>query len=108
MQKRVIDPLIECLKLHGRPQAMIAKRKKRIVDYARCQGMEKRGEKPDKKTIDASETYVALNDQLKIELPKLYDLTGQLSSNVLRCFLQIQEQWFNTWQRKMMPVSVCG
>lgn len=104
MQKRVIDPLIECLKLHGRPQAMIAKRKKRIVDYARCQGMEKRGEKPDKKTIEASETYTALNDQLKIELPKLYDLTGQLSRNVLRCFVQIQEQWFDTWQRKMKPI----
>ena len=104
MQKRVIDPLIECLKLHGRPQAMIAKRKKRIVDYARCQGMEKRGEKPDKKTVEASETYVALNDQLKIELPKLYDLTGQLSRNVLRCFVQIQEQWFDTWQRKMKPI----
>ena len=104
MQKRVIDPLIECLKLHGRPQAMIAKRKKRIVDYARCQGMEKRGEKPDKKTIEASETYVALNDQLKIELPKLYDLTGQLSRGVLRCFVQTQEQWFDTWQRKMKPI----
>lgn len=104
MQKRVIDPLIECLKLHGRPQAMIAKRKKRIVDYARCQSMEKRGEKPDKKTIEASETYLALNDQLKIELPKLYDLTGQLSRNVLRCFVQIQEQWFDTWQRKMKPI----
>jgi hypothetical protein len=104
VQKRVLTPMIACIKLHEGPQNAIAKRKKRIVDYAKCKGDEKRGIKPDKKTLEAAEIYVALNDQLKIELPKLYSLTASLVQRCLHCFLDIQLQWNSTWERKLRPL----
>ena len=104
VQKRVITPMIACIKLHDGPQNAINNRKKRIVDYVKCKSIEKRGEKPDKKSIEASELYVALNDQLKIELPKLYNLTAGLVQGCLNCFLDIQLSWNNTWERKLRPL----
>ncbi|KAI7217320.1 hypothetical protein KC333_g4313 [Hortaea werneckii] len=104
VQRRVIQPMIACIKLHDGPQNAINKRKKRIVDYAKCRTMEKRGEKPDKRTAESSDIYVALNDQLKIELPKLYNLTAQLVQGCLNCFLEIQLGWFSMWERKLRPI----
>ncbi len=104
VHKRVLDPMIACIKLHRGPEMAIANRKRRIVDYAKCQSVEKRGEKPDKKMIEASDLYVALNDQLKIELPKLYSLTASLVQGCLNCFLGIQVSWNHTWERKLRPV----
>lgn len=104
VQKRVLAPMIACIKLHDGPQNAIIKRKKRIVDYAKRLADEKRGIKSDKKTIEAAEVYVALNDQLKIELPKLYSLTAALVQNCLHCFLDIQLQWNSTWERKLRPL----
>jgi len=104
VNKRVIQPMVTCIKLHEGPQNAINNRKKRIVDYAKCKSIEKRGEKPDKKTIEAADLYVALNDQLKIELPKLYAAAPILVLACLRCFLDIQITWYDAWQRKLAPV----
>lgn len=104
VQKRVLEPMLLCIKLHDGPQNAMNKRKKRIVDYAKCKSEERRGLKPDKKTVEASDLYIALNDQLKIELPKLYSLTAQLVLNCLHCFLDAQIQWQSTWERKLRPL----
>lgn len=104
VQKRVLAPMIQCIKLHENPQSAINKRKKRIVDYAKCKSEERRGQKPDKKTVEASEAYEALNDTLKLELPQLYQLTAQLVQNCLHCFLDIQLKWQSTWERKLRPL----
>ena len=104
VQKRVLAPMIQCIKLHEGPQNAINKRKKRIVDYAKCKSDERRGQKPDKKTVEASDIYVALNEQLKIDLPKLYQLTAQLVQNCLHCFIDIQMKWQSTWERKLKPL----
>ncbi|GAM84684.1 hypothetical protein ANO11243_026830 [Dothideomycetidae sp. 11243] len=82
----------------------MAKRKKRIIDYVRCRQMEKAGQKPDKKTAEGSELYIALNDQLKIDLPKLYELTALLIQRCLACHHQIQLAWLWTWEMKLRPV----
>jgi hypothetical protein len=104
LRKRVITPMLTCIKLHENPQAAIAKRKKRLVDYARCKTLEKRGEKPDRKIIEAADMYVALNEQLKLDLPKLYELTASLVRGCLNCFLDIQLTWQDTWQKKLSPL----
>ncbi|KXT11955.1 hypothetical protein AC579_1014 [Pseudocercospora musae] len=104
VQKRVLAPMIQCIKLHEGPQNAINKRKKKIVDYAKCKSEERRGQKPDKKTVEAAEMYTALNDQLKLDLPKLYSLTAQLVQNCLHCFIDIQMKWQSTWERKLKPV----
>ncbi|CAK4013068.1 Phosphatidylinositol 3,4,5-trisphosphate-dependent Rac exchanger 1 [Lecanosticta acicola] len=104
VQKRVLAPMIQCIKMHEHPQSAINKRKKRIVDYAKCKSEERRGQKPDKKTVEASEAYEALNDTLKLELPQLYRLTAQLVQRCLHCFLDIQLKWQSTWERKLRPL----
>lgn len=88
-------------KLHESPQKMMQKRKKRIVEYARFKGLKERGEKPDKRTQEAGEQWIALNETLKIELPKLYSLTKKLVEACLINFVEIQVTWQDIWQRKM-------
>ena len=63
---KLLAPMIQCIKLHEGPQNAINKRKKRIVDYAKCKSDERRGQKPDKKTVEASDIYVALNEPLPV------------------------------------------
>jgi hypothetical protein len=104
LNKRVITPMLACIKLHENPQAAIAKRKKRLLDYGRVKSLEKRGEKPDRKMIEAADMYIALNEQLKLDLPKLYELTASLVRGCLNCFLDIQLTWQDTWQKKLRPL----
>lgn len=104
MHKRIINPMLTAIKLHEGPQQAINKRKKRIVDYAKCKSLEKRGETPDKKTKEASDQYEALNDQMKIDLPKLYSLTAEFIQTCLKCFIEIQQHWHFTWERKLRPI----
>jgi len=104
IKKRVLDPMVTAIKLHEGPQNAITKRKKRVVDYAKCKALQVRGEKPDKRTFEASEIYEALNEQLKIDLPRLYSLTADLIQNCLACHIQIQKDWFWTWEMKLRPV----
>lgn len=104
VKRRVIDPMVMAIKLHEGPQNAITKRKKRIVDYAKCKSIERKGEKLDKKTVEASELYEALNEQLKIDLPKLYTLTADLIQACLACHREIQMDWLWTWEMKLRPV----
>ena len=89
------------LKLHDGPQKLMQKRNKRLMDYARFKSIKDRGEKPDKKTTEQGEQFVAINDTLKLELPKLFNLTGKLVEACLNNFVQIQVQWLVMWKRKM-------
>ena len=104
VQKRVIAPMVACIKAHKGPESAIAKRKNRIVDYAKCKAIEKRGEKPDKKIVELADQYEALNETLKDELPHLYEKTAVLVQSCLGCFLQIQRTWYHTWERKLGPI----
>lgn len=89
------------LKLHDSPQKLMQKRNKRVLDYARFKATKDRGEKPDKKTIEQGEQYLAVNDALKEELPKLFALTGKLVEACLNNFVQLQLQWLAIWRRKL-------
>lgn len=96
--------MLAALELHKGPQNAIAKRKKRIIDFARVKSMEKRGEKPDKKALEACEMYEALNEQLKIDLPRLYGLTAELIKACLDSNVFLQTQWMWLWKEKVAPV----
>ncbi|KAL1304874.1 hypothetical protein AAFC00_003797 [Neodothiora populina] len=104
IQNHVIKPMLTAIELHKGPQNAIQKRKKRILDYAKCKTMEKAGQKPDRKTIEASEMYEALNEQLKIDLPKLYSLTAALIKACLDSNVFLQTQWMWLWKEKLAPV----
>lgn len=89
------------LKLYEGPQKLTQKRNKRIMDYARFKAIKDRGDKPDKKTIEQGEQFIAVNDTLKDELPKLFSLTGKLVETCLNNFVQLQLQWQIIWRKKL-------
>ena len=89
------------LKLYEGPQKLTQKRNKRIMDYARFKAIKDRGDKPDKKTVEQGEQFIAVNDTLKDELPKLFSLTGKLVEACLNNFVQLQLQWHIIWRRKL-------
>lgn len=77
------------------------KRKKRIVDYAKYITLSDRGEKVDRKTQEQGEQFMALNETLKDELPKLFNLSSKLIEVCLVNFVDLQLQWHSIWQRKV-------
>lgn len=101
VHKHVVDPMATLLKLHDGPQRLMRKRDKRLADYARFKAIKDRGDKPDKKTFEQGEQFVAVNDTLKEELPKLFALTGKLVEACLNNFVQLQLQWQVIWRRKL-------
>ncbi|KAL2823752.1 hypothetical protein BDW59DRAFT_148274 [Aspergillus cavernicola] len=104
VRKSVIDPMVTLLKLHDGPQRVMKKRDKRLMDYARFTGIKARGDKPDKKTVEQADQFVALNETLKDELPKLYSLTAKLMEACLKNFVQIQTTWYIVLQKKIGPL----
>ncbi|KAL8827620.1 MAG: hypothetical protein Q9170_006944 [Blastenia crenularia] len=101
VRRNVIEPMTTLLKLHDSPQKLMQKRNKRVMDYARFKGIKERGDKPDKKTTEQGEQFVAINESLKEELPKLFTLTGKLVEACLNSFVQLQLQWHAIWRRKL-------
>ncbi|KAL8928257.1 MAG: hypothetical protein Q9208_001967 [Pyrenodesmia sp. 3 TL-2023] len=101
VRKNVIEPMTTLLKLHDSPQKLMQKRNKRIMDYARYKSIKERGEKADKKTMEQGEQFIAINESLKEELPKLFALTAKLVEACLSSFVQLQLQWHAIWRRKL-------
>ncbi|KAL8698783.1 MAG: hypothetical protein Q9224_001695 [Gallowayella concinna] len=101
VRKNVVEPMTTLLKLHDSPQKLMQKRNKRIMDYARYKGIKDRGDRPDKKTTEQGEQFVAINESLKEELPKLFALTKKLVEACLNNFVQLQLQWHIIWRRKL-------
>lgn len=80
------------------------KRKKRVVEYAKYTTAKNKGEKLDKKTIEQGEQFLALNETLKHDLPKLFDLSNKLIWACMRNFVDLQVKWNSLWQRKVKTV----
>lgn len=97
----MIEPMTTLLKLHDGPQKLMQKRNKRVMDYARYKTIKDRGDKLDKKTAEQGEQFIAVNDTLKEELPRLFLLTGKLVEACLNNFIQLQLQWQAIWKRKL-------
>ena len=104
VRHNTIEPITTLLKLYDNPQKLMAKRNKRVIDYARYKGIKDRGDKPDKKTVEQGEQFIAINDSLKQELPQLFALTGKLVVACLNNFVQLQLQWHIIWRRKLSQV----
>ncbi|WEW60056.1 hypothetical protein PRK78_005540 [Emydomyces testavorans] len=101
VRKSVINPMVTLLKLHDGPQRVMQKRNKRLLDYVKYKAVKDRGDKPDKKTSELGEQFIALNITLKEELPKLLSLTGKLMEACLNNFVQIQTVWHTLVQKRL-------
>ncbi|MCJ1404942.1 hypothetical protein MMC11_008168 [Xylographa trunciseda] len=97
----VVRPMSLLLLEYNKPQILMERRKKRVLDYAKFKTMKERGDKIDKKTTDAADLFTAVNDALKDELPKFFALTGKLVRSCLENFVQLQMQWQVVWKKKL-------
>lgn len=89
------------LKMHESPQRIMTKRNKKAVDYARYKAIRDRGDTPDKRSIELADAYVALNETLIDELPKLFRLTKKLIDTILLNFVELQGLWMSSWAAKL-------
>ncbi|KAL9124592.1 MAG: hypothetical protein Q9217_006091 [Psora testacea] len=101
VRKHVVLPMTTLVKLHEGPQKLMHKRDKRLPDYARFKAISDRGDRPDKKTSEQGEQFLAVNDTLKDELPRLFALTGELMERCLGNFVQLQYKWLKLWKIKL-------
>ncbi|PUU75547.1 hypothetical protein B9Z19DRAFT_1131149 [Tuber borchii] len=101
VRKHSIEPLEMLLKMHESPQRIMTKRNKKAVDYARFKAIRDRGDTPDKRSIELADAYVALNETLIDELPKLFRLTKKLIDTILLNFVELQGLWMNSWAAKL-------
>ncbi|MCJ1319427.1 hypothetical protein MMC15_004763 [Xylographa vitiligo] len=97
----VVRPMSLLLLEYNKPQILMERRKKRVLDYAKFKTMKERGDKIDKKTSEAADLFTAVNDALKDELPKFFALTGKLVRSCLENFVQLQMQWQVVWKKKL-------
>ncbi|KAI9843192.1 MAG: hypothetical protein M1837_006554 [Sclerophora amabilis] len=102
--RSVTEPMSSLIKIYENPQKIIQKRNKRATEYARFKVIKERGDKPDKRTQEQSDQFMALNDTLKDELPKLYSLTSKLAEACLGVFVQLQVEWQTVWQEKIRAI----
>lgn len=97
MKKHCVEPIEALLRMYENPQKLMVKRNKKSVDFARFNAIKEKGTVPDKKTKELAEAYVALNEALIDELPKLFGLTKKLVVVSLENFVDLQSQWNQTF-----------
>jgi hypothetical protein len=76
------------------------KRTKRRLDYERSLTTKSK----DAKLTELVDQYEALNETLKLELPKLSALTEEIGRISLIQFVRIQTQWYQIWREKVKVV----
>lgn len=104
LTKHCIDPMVTVIRMYDGPQKMMAKRKKRTVEYAKYLTAKNKGERVDKRTQEQGEQFMALNETLRDELPKLFVLSDKLIWACVQNFVGLQMQWYSLWQRKAKSV----
>lgn len=97
VKKHCVEPIEALLRLFDNPQRLMVKRNKKSVDFARYNAIKEKGTVPDKKTKELADAYVALNEALIDELPKLFILTKKLVIVSLDNFVELQSQWNQTF-----------
>ncbi|KAF2141749.1 uncharacterized protein K452DRAFT_298415 [Aplosporella prunicola CBS 121167] len=100
VRKTVIQPIMALWELHGKPQKLMQKRKKRLPEYARYKLAKENGTKPDKKLEETGQEFIAINEVLKDELPKLYGKTKILIEACQKNLIHSQRVWYESWHKK--------
>lgn len=72
-----------------------------LLDNARFKVVEAQADKTDKKIAEQGEQFVALNEALKNELPRLYGLTAKSAEACLKILVQIQTTRYSMLQTKI-------
>ncbi len=104
MRKKVIEPFEQIIALYGPPGLAMKKRNKRRFDYEKALLYKSQNKKIDEKLATAVSEYEALNETLKLELPKLSSLTEVIGNVCLVQLVHLQAEWWGIWQTKLRVV----
>ena len=99
--RKCTQPMEELERLYNQPEKLMTKRKKRLPEYAKYRSLLDQGVKPDKRTVEQGEQFLALNDTLKDELPKLYHLTEKFMKEILGVFASLKTSFWRTIRNKL-------
>lgn len=104
VRRTVIEPFEKVIAAYGPPGLAIKKRNKRRLDYEKCLILKNQGKKIDSNLAELVEQYEALNETLKLELPKLSSMTKKIGNICVSQFVSIQATWFGIWKDKVRVV----
>ncbi|KAF2239313.1 hypothetical protein EV356DRAFT_170097 [Viridothelium virens] len=102
--KNVYSPVEQLNKILQHVSSLMEKRKKRILDYAKYKALLDRGDKIDKKTAESGKQWIALNDTLKDELPKLYPLIKKTCRECGLNLTRLMMEWHFVVESKLKTV----
>ncbi|EKD17209.1 uncharacterized protein L3040_008852 [Drepanopeziza brunnea f. sp. 'multigermtubi'] len=101
VRTQVIEPVEKIIALYGPPGLAMKKRNKRRLDYEKSLTLKSSGKKIDEKLVELVAQYEALNETLKLELPKLASLTNTIGQIFSTRLLYIQSDWWEMWKEKL-------
>lgn len=104
VRKKVIEPFEQIIALYGPPGLAMKKRNKRRLDYEKSLSYKGQGKKIDEKLAVLVSEYEALNETLKLELPKLSSLTETIGNICCIQLVHLQAEWWSIWQTKLRAV----
>lgn len=108
MKSRVIEPIEKVIATYGPPGLAIKKRNKRRLDFEKHSALKAQGKKISKELTDLVAQYEALNDILKMELPKLSQMTVKIGKICQYHFVTLEAEWYKIWQDKVKVVLEAG
>ncbi|KAK8168317.1 hypothetical protein BKA80DRAFT_58456 [Phyllosticta citrichinensis] len=108
VRKSVIKPIQILWELHGKPQKLMQKRKKRLPEYAKFKVAKENGTTVEKKLKEVADEFVAINGALKDELPLLYAKTKVLIENCQRNLIDSQRRWYQVFATKLGQILAVG
>ena len=105
IDKEVFEPIRSAFKMlmdfKQDPKGLLAKREKKLLDYARFRNERDRTGKVDKKSTEKIEQWEALNREAKVRLSKLIKLSWEISVGSYRRFAPIHVPWFEMVTRNL-------
>ncbi|KFY35562.1 hypothetical protein V494_05806 [Pseudogymnoascus sp. VKM F-4513 (FW-928)] len=104
IREHVLEPFSNLTKAYIPPQAALKKRNKRRPDFQRFETLKSQNKKIDEKLAEQVDQYTALNDTLKLELPKLSALNESLKDICLARLITTQVAWYSIWNDKLKTV----
>src|ERR1700709_108748 len=104
VRRTIIEPFEQVITAYGPPGLAMKKRNKRRLDYERSLILKAQGKKIDSHLAELVDQYEALNETLKLELPKLSSMTEKIGNICVSQFVSIQANWFGIWQDKVRVV----
>ncbi|PVH95995.1 hypothetical protein DM02DRAFT_536172 [Periconia macrospinosa] len=104
IRERAMKPICEVWDQWVQPQKLMEQRKKLLVTYAKWKQLTDRKEKVDPKLDEAAKDFLTINDSLKLELPRLYELTKNVIRLTEIIFIGIQKDWYKLSSKKILPL----